>query len=148
MSMTCVGTVETRVPRAGLPGPTTLFRKFSLRTRLSTPGEPREGFFKLGEPREGFSLARHPLQGGRSEHRPQFCYGSRQRLGEAFQPRGGFPSPRRKLCLRDRAHMGSAPTAKSWARLRAVTIAPQLPFSCIKQPATLHQAKGRQELPL
>ena len=39
-------------------------QKISLRTRLSTPGEPREGFplregfFKLGETRKGFSLAR------------------------------------------------------------------------------------------
>ena len=34
-----VGTVETRVPRAGLPRPTTLFKEISLRTRLSKPGE-------------------------------------------------------------------------------------------------------------
>ena len=34
-----VGTVETRVPRAGLPRPTTLFREILLRTRLPKPGE-------------------------------------------------------------------------------------------------------------
>ena len=45
-----VGTVETRVPRAGLPGPTRFFGCFSLRARLSKPGELREDF----SPREGF----------------------------------------------------------------------------------------------
>ena len=39
ISSEIVGTVETRVPRAGLPRPTTLFRRFSLRTRLSQPVE-------------------------------------------------------------------------------------------------------------
>ena len=34
-----VGTVETRVPRAGLLGPTTFFQKISLRTRHSKLGE-------------------------------------------------------------------------------------------------------------
>ena len=34
-----VGTVETRVPRAGLPGPSTSSENFSLRTSLSKPGE-------------------------------------------------------------------------------------------------------------
>ena len=39
-----VGTVETRVPRAGLPRPTNTLQKISLRTRLSKPGKPRRGF--------------------------------------------------------------------------------------------------------
>ena len=58
-----------------------------------------------------------------------------------FPASRGFPSPRRKLCLRDRAHMGSAPSAESWARLRSVTAASQLPFSCIKQSIKRRQAK-------
>ena len=59
-----VGTVETRVPWAGLPRPTRFFGRFSLRTRLSEPGKAREGFSLardlFSSPRV-FSLGEGPL---------------------------------------------------------------------------------------
>ena len=59
-----VGTVETRVPRAGLPGPATIPEKISLRTRLSKPGEVfMPGEISTGIPSRGDhakGLARPP----------------------------------------------------------------------------------------
>ena len=104
-------------------------QKISLRTKLSKPGEPREGFpsrgtspregtrlSKPGEPRGGFSPRRgiSPRE-GISDATKTFRQGSSQRLGEASNL-AVVPSPRSKLCLRDRAHMGSAPSAESRAR--------------------------------
>ena len=81
-----VGTVETRVPRAGLPGPTTSSEKISLRTRLSKPGEalmpgevstriPSRGDHAKGlarlRPREGFLLPKPALSPRQSAH--GFC---------------------------------------------------------------------------
>ena len=43
-----VGTVETRVPRAGLPGPTSFPWMIFAKDQALQPGEPREGFSSGG----------------------------------------------------------------------------------------------------
>ena len=117
-------------------------QKISLRTRLSKPGEPREGF----------SLDEGPLLERASQMSSTILLRTRlskpgERARRGLRPRG-IPSPRSKLYLRDRVHMGSAPSAESRARLRAVTPASQLPFPCINQSTKRHQAKELQGFPL
>ena len=117
-------------------------QKISLWTRLSKPGEPCRGF-SLGE---GPLLERASRMSSTIPLRTRLSKpGEKARRG--FLPRG-IPSTRSKLCLRDRAHMGSAPSAESRARLRAVTPASQLPFPCIKQSTKRRQAKELQGFPL
>ena len=123
-----VGTVETRVPRAGLPGPTTPFRRFR-----QGPGSP-----SLASIVRVFPSARDLSSRGHFGCLRRFCQGSSQKARRGLQP-CGVPSPRSKLCLRDRAHMGYAPSAESRARLRAVMTAPQFSLLCIKQSTRLHQ---------
>ena len=69
-----------------------------------------------------------------------------KRLGEA-SGLARIPSSPSGLCLLDRAHMGSAPSAESLAQLRTVTPALSLPFLCIKQSTKQRQAKELQGLP-
>ena len=76
--------METRVPRAGLPGPTTSSEKFSLRTRLSKPGEA---------PTPGRGLDKDSLERG-----------SCQGLGEASGLARVFLLPKPALSLRQGAH--------------------------------------------
>ena len=95
--------------------------------RASRGFSPRRGI----SPREGTKTSRQ---------------GSSQKVRRGFQPRGdSFPPSR--LCLLDRAHMGSAPSAESRARQSAMTTALSLPFSCIKQSTKQRQAKELQGLP-
>ena len=90
-----------------------VLRKISLRTRLSKPGEPREGFpsrgtsprenikeaasdsakdglFKPGEPREGFPLARDLSSRGHPMGVPLDSAKDQAKLREAPRPREGF----------------------------------------------------------
>ena len=79
-------------------------QEISLRTRLSKPGEPREGLYKPGEPREGFSLARNLSSRGHFRHRLRFCQGSSQKARQGLQPRGDSFLTKRALSLRQNAH--------------------------------------------
>ena len=126
------GTMETRVPRAGLPGPNTSSEIFAKDQAFQAwRGSP-----SLASLAEGFSLGEGPLL----ERAPS------QRLGEVSSL-AEFPSSGSQLCLRDRAHMGSASSVESWARQRAVTPALSLPFLCIKRSTKQRQAKELQGLP-
>ena len=92
-----VGTVGTRVPRAGLPGPTTSSEIFSLRTSLSKPG---------GAPVLGEISPRVPSTGDHAKG-----------LARPRQASRGLFSPS-QLCVSDGAHMGSASAAESRTRQR------------------------------
>ena len=76
--------METRVPRAGLPGPTTSSETFLLRTRPSKPGET---------PTPGGGLDKDLLERG-----------SRQGLGEASSLARDFPLAKGALSPRQSAH--------------------------------------------
>ena len=89
--MSSVGTVETRVPRAGLPRPTTQLQEISLRTRLSKPGEAPHAWRSLAK---DFSLGEGPLL----ERAPS------QRLGKASSLAGVFFLAEPALSPRQSAH--------------------------------------------
>ena len=110
-----VGTVETRVRRAGLPGPTSLPWMIFAKDQALQPGEPREGFF-LG--RDLFLLAEESLprrgtatRQGVSDAIRSYAKDQAEGLDEAFCL-AEAPSSRSHPCLRGRAHMGSAPCAE------------------------------------
>ena len=104
--MVFVGTVETRVPRAGLPGPITSSENFTKDQALQAWRDSRAC--------RGLDRGSHDK-------------GSRQGLVEA-------PTSLSKICslqassASGRAHMGSALPAESRARQSAMTTALQLPF--------------------
>ena len=103
-----------RVPRAGLPGPTRLFRRFFAKDRALQAWRGASSLATLakGKPSaRGLSWRGHQAEG----------------LGEASSL-AGFPSSPSQLCLLDRAHMGSVLPAESRTRQSAMTAALQLPF--------------------
>ena len=109
-------------------------QEISLRTRLSKPGEPPHACRGLDRdfyPERNLSSRGHHTRG----------------LGEAFSL-ARIPSSPRALCLRGRAHMGSAPPAESRTRQSVMTPALSLPCPCIKQSTKQCQAKEVQDLPL
>ena len=88
-----------------------------LRTRLSKPGESREGFSLVRD----VSSRGHPRGVALDSAKDQ------AELREAPRPREGSFRAKLSLPPRQSAH--------------GMTPVPQLPFSCIKQSIKLHQAK-------
>ena len=155
-----VGVVGTRVPLAGLPQPSTLFRRSHQGPGSSSLASLGRVFPSRGaSPREAVTDAApdpakdQALQAWRASRGPFLREGPftgentakywrasappRETLSRGFKPKGlarppasRVPSTRSRLCLRDRAHMGSAPSAESRARLRAMTSAAPSSSSC------------------
>ena len=119
-----VGIVETRLPRAGPPGPIASSANFTKDQALQ---------------------AWRGSRAWRSLDKDSSRQGITPRAWQGLQPREGFSSPG-QLCLPDRAHMGSAPPAESQTRQSEMTQA--LSFPCIKQSTKQRQAKEVQDLPL